>query len=72
MKKKNFEESLKRLEEIIETLERGDLTLEESLEIFREGVELTKFCKEKINSAETEVKKLIKDMEGNFQLEILP
>jgi len=71
MKKMSFEESLKRLEEIVEAFESGDLSLEESVNLFKEGVELTKFCKQKINSAETEVKKLVKDLEGNFQLEIL-
>jgi len=71
MKKTNFEDSLKRLEEIVDIFERGELALEDSIKLFREGVELTKYCKQKINSAEVEVKKLIKDMEGNFQLEIL-
>ena len=71
MKKTNFEESLKRLEEIVETFEQGELSLEESIKIFKEGVELTKFCKEKLNAAETQLKKLVKDENGNFQLELI-
>ena len=68
---KTFEEALQRLEEIVSRLEEGEIKLEESINIFKEGVELTKFCKEKLNSAETQLKKLVKDENGNFQLELI-
>ena len=71
MAEKSFEEALQKLEEIVSRLENGDITLEESINIFKEGVELTKFCKEKLNAAETQLKKLVKDENGNFQLELM-
>jgi exodeoxyribonuclease VII small subunit len=71
MAQKTFEEALKRLEEIVSKLENGDISLEESINIFKEGVELTKFCKQKLNTAETQLKKLVKDENGNFQLDLI-
>ena len=71
MAEKSFEEALQKLEEIVSRLENGDITLEESINIFKEGVELTKFCKEKLNAAETQLKKLVKDENGNFQLDLM-
>lgn len=71
MAEKSFEEALQKLEEIVSRLENGDIPLEESINIFKEGVELTKFCKEKLNEAETQLKKLVKDENGNFQLELI-
>ena len=71
MSEKSFEEALQKLEEIVSRLENGDIPLEESINIFKEGVELTKFCKEKLNEAETQLKKLVKDENGNFQLELI-
>jgi len=71
MAEKSFEEALQKLEEIVSRLENGDIPLEESINIFKEGVELTRFCKEKLNEAETQLKKLVKDENGNFQLELI-
>jgi len=71
MAEKSFEEALQKLEEIVSRLENGDIPLEESINIFKEGVQLTKFCKEKLNEAETQLKKLVKDENGNFQLELI-
>jgi len=71
MAEKSFEEGLQKLEEIVSRLENGDIPLEESINIFKEGVELTKFCKEKLNEAETQLKKLVKDENGNFQLDLI-
>lgn len=53
-----FEEALKKLEEIVNEMERGDLTLEKSLEKFKEGMALFKKCKEKLEKAEVEIKKI--------------
>ncbi len=55
MKKENFEESLKRLEEITEKLEKGELSLDESLKIFEEGIKLSRFCQKKLTEAEQKV-----------------
>ncbi len=52
---------MRRLEEIVSELEKGDIPLEESLRIFEEGVELTKFCAAKMNEAEEKLKLLVKE-----------
>lgn len=61
MAKKSFESAMKRLEEIVSELEKGNLPLEDSLKIFEEGVELTKFCASKLSEAETRIKTLVKE-----------
>lgn len=61
MPKKTFESAMKRLEEIVAKLEQGNLPLEESLKIFEEGIELTKFCATKLNEAEKKIKMLVKE-----------
>lgn len=60
MAKKNFEESLAKLEKITAELESGDFTLEESLQKFDEGVKLTQFCSQKIEEAQQKVDVLLK------------
>ena len=64
MKEKKFEEALERLEEIVKKMEGGDMTLEESLEAFEEGVKLSRFCSKKLDEAERKVEILLKDDEG--------
>ena len=56
MKKKSYEASFKRLEEIMSTLENGQLGLEESLALFQEGIELYRQCREQLNKAEDTLK----------------
>ena len=63
-----FEYSLKRLEEIVESLERGDVSLEDSLKMYEEGVQLSKVCLERLTQAELKLKKLTKDIDGKFEL----
>ncbi len=60
MLKRTFEQAIKRLEEIVAELEEGNLPLEESLKIYEEGVELTKFCSTKLNETEDKIKTLVK------------
>ena len=67
MPKKTFEQAVKRLEEIVAELEEGNLPLEESLKIYEEGVELTKFCSAKLNETEDKIKTLMKSG-GDFKL----
>lgn len=69
--KNSFEKALNRLEEIVSQLETGDLSLDESLKIFQEGIELSRFCTKKLTEAEAKVKKLIKTSTGKFRLEDL-
>lgn len=52
----NFEQDLKRLEEIVVKMERGGVTLEESLKLFKDGVELTKKCQNTLKAAEEQIK----------------
>ena len=64
-----FEKSLERLETIVEDLESGELTLDDSLQLFKEGVELSKYCSTKLNLVREEVKKVVLDNKGEFTLE---
>ena len=54
----NFEENIKRLEEIVALLEKGDTPLEESMNLFEEGVKLTNQCIKILDSAEQKIKQL--------------
>ena len=62
----SFEAALKRLEEVLGSLEHGDLALEESLAAFEEGVRLVKFCQQKLDEVEKRVELLLKDDAGKF------
>ena len=64
MAEKKFEESLSKLEEIVKKLESGDLTLEESLKAFEEGIKLSGFCGHKLDEAERRVEILLKGEQG--------
>jgi exodeoxyribonuclease VII small subunit len=59
-----FEESLKRLEKIVDRLEDDELSLEESLKLFEEGVGLARACGQRLDEAEKKVTLLVKDREG--------
>lgn len=63
----NFETALGRLEDIVKTLESGDLALEKALELFEEGIRLSRFCHGKLEKAERRVELLLKDGSGNVQ-----
>ena len=54
-----FENSLNRLEKIVEKMEAGNLSLDESLAAFEEGIRLSKDCNKRLNQAEEKVKKLL-------------
>ena len=60
MKKKSFEDELAKLEKITKELEEGDLSLEESLKHFDEGVKLAEYCNSKLNDAQRKVEILLK------------
>jgi len=63
----DFETSLERLEEIVECLETGDLSLEQSLKQFEEGVSLTRACQTALTDAEQTIKVLT---EKNAELQL--
>ena len=70
-KKLTFEKAVSRLEEIAERLESGELPLEESLKIFKEGIELSRWCSQVLNQTESDIKKLVKLEGKKFKLEAL-
>jgi len=64
-----FETALKKLEEIVSKLEDGDLELEKSIELFEEGVGLSKALQKKLDNAEKKIEKLVKDRGGELAVE---
>jgi exodeoxyribonuclease VII small subunit len=66
---KTFEQSLDELEKIVKQLEDGDLPLEKSLELFENGVKLSRECRERLANAERRIEVLMKDSNGNFSVE---
>ena len=63
MSKENFEESMKKLESIVNELENGNLNLDESVEKFEEGMKLSKQCSDLLENAEKRITILLKDGE---------
>ena len=75
MKEKNnekdikFEDAMKRLEEIANELEKDDLTLDDSIAKFEEGMNLSKKCKQMLDSAEKKITILIGNKEDEFNIQ---
>lgn len=65
MSKEKFEESLEKLEEIVRRMEAGEMTLEESLKAFEEGIKLSRLCMKKLDEADRRVELLLRE-EGEF------
>jgi exodeoxyribonuclease VII small subunit len=59
-----FENALKRLEEIVKKLENGELSLDSALELFEEGIKLSRLCHTKLEEAEHRVEILLKNGSG--------
>ncbi len=64
----SFEAALETLEQIVERLESGELSLEESLAAFEAGVCLVKQCNQKLNEVEKKIEILVKDKENKLRL----
>ena len=64
-----FEDAMKKLETIAETLGEGNLSLEDSLKMFEEGMELCKFCNTKLDEAGYKVEKLMGKEGGEISVE---
>lgn len=60
-----FEKKLSRLEEIVQKMEKGDITLEQSLKLFEEGVQLSRECQTQLTDAENKIKVLTGFDENN-------
>ena len=63
-----FEEALKRLEKIVDQLEKGELSLDEALKIYQEGIELSRQCAERLDNAKKKIDLLSKNKKGEFEL----
>ena len=64
----SYEDSLERLEQIVQRLESGQLPLDESLRLFEEGTNLTKVCQKRLTEAELRIEKLMADGEGTEEM----
>ena len=64
----SFESCIKRLEKIVNVLERGEVPLEESIKMYQEGIELSKVCLERLSEAELKIKKINKDVNGKLKI----
>ena len=63
-----FEDDLKKLEQVVDKLERGDLTLDESVKLFEEGMNLSKGCKAELDKAEGRIQVLVQGKRGSMQV----
>lgn len=63
---RSFEEAICQLEQIVSKLEKGDISLEESIGSFQEGIELSRYCAAKLDEAEKKISILLQDEEGNL------
>lgn len=64
--KPNFEQCLERIQVVVELLENGQLQLEESLQLFAEGIELVRYCQEHLAQAEHKVEMLLPGAGGKL------
>lgn len=56
-----YEDAINRLEEIVSLLEKNDISLDEALKIYEEGIKLTAFCKEKLDTAKAKILEIEKE-----------
>jgi exodeoxyribonuclease VII small subunit len=66
MPKKTFEQAMQELEKIVEELETGDLPLEKAMNKFEEGIQLTRFCTNKLDETEKKINVLLQDQQGDI------
>ena len=67
-----FEKAIQRLEKIVEDLETGELDIDKSLEIFEEGIKMSRVCSNKLREAEAKIEKLTRDEKGELVAELFP
>lgn len=65
MPKQTFEQSMKKLEQIVQELESRDLPLEDAMKKFEEGIKLSSLCSEKLDETEKKITLLLQDQKGN-------
>ncbi|MDD2751672.1 MAG: exodeoxyribonuclease VII small subunit [Candidatus Omnitrophica bacterium] len=66
-----FEEALKKLEKIVDDLEKGELTLDEALKKYQEGIELSGLCSQRLDNAKKKIDLLVKNKKGELELKPL-
>lgn len=67
----DFRTGLERLEEIVDSLEGGEIDLEEALKVFEEGIKISKRLSEKLTQAEKQIRKLVEKSNGSLETEPL-
>jgi len=67
-----FEKAMQRLEQIVEELERGDADIDKSLEMFEEGIKMSRICSKKLSEAEKKIEKLTRNEKGELVAELFP
>ncbi|MBT4898894.1 MAG: exodeoxyribonuclease VII small subunit [Nitrospina sp.] len=67
-----FEKAMQRLEQIVDDLEKGELDIDKSLEIFEEGIKMSRVCSKKLNEAEAKIEKLTQNQKGELVTELFP
>ena len=65
----NFEEALKKLENIVSKMESGSVPLEKALSMYEEGVEISQLCLKELDKAEMKLKKITKKLDDSFEIE---
>lgn len=68
----SFEKSIEELEEIVKKLEKGELTLDESINCFQRGIELTKYCSKRLDEAERSITMLVEGENGQITENKMP
>lgn len=64
-----FEKSFQQLEKIVQRLEGEELSLDESLKLFEEGIQLSRFCHQKLSEVEKRIELILSDAKGNPVIE---
>ena len=72
MAKKTIEQAMKQLEQIVQDLESGDMPLEKAIKKFEEGVQLSKFCSQKLDETEKRITILMQSSDGKIAEEPFP
>ncbi|MBL7019790.1 MAG: exodeoxyribonuclease VII small subunit [Nitrospinaceae bacterium] len=72
MSEVKFEKAIQRLEKIVDDLETGELDIDKSLEIFEEGIKMSRVCSKKLSEAEAKIEKLTRNQKGELVSELFP